>query len=154
MNSRLHNDTAPEVSPSRAAKTEKENNYTGKNSTIPARKKLPPYGRLVKQAESKPALIRILSGVDVWDRVKEWGNRIGVVVFPGGSQPSDFNWSICNGRDVHIIHITDHLDYSKTLNDLAVLIIQSGANLAVITIVDCNYKYVASEYFRPRRIAA
>ncbi len=109
-----------------------------------SRPKLPPFANELRKMRKLRSLDNPLKnahvhcGTDSWLRARTYieggAVSVGHIVFPTGSEPDDFRWTILAGLTVTILHASDPPDavYPPTLEQLAELILLDGARCVYV----------------------
>ncbi len=99
-----------------------------------ARYPVPPFGKLLQERLSDGARppVCVHTGSMGWQRAKAWiesGDEcFSHLLMPLDAAPADFDWSLCTGCEVAILHcpLDDFVPW-ETLDKLAVVIVKAGA---------------------------
>lgn len=103
---------------------------------------LPPFGKQLKakmQSGWQPP-----NGINIyvsWDMGRPWPHCL---TFPPGAEPGDYSWSFIAGHEISLINTERNISF-KTLKNLAVLLVQSGAKSVALIDGDHPLQYFVLE---------
>ncbi len=106
-----------------------------------SRRHLPPYGKRLSDRFATgwkadwTGTIFIAAGHHAWDHGRQWAERASItnrafLVLPPNTDPTVYDWRIVAGHDC-LLYDTGGLS-DATAEDLAVLLIQTGADLVLV----------------------